>query len=487
MSNEGKKKKPIFTSSEWTPELMDLAFKEIKRIGEDEFKLDVYPNHIEIINSEQMVDAYSSIGMPIMYNHWSFGKSFINDYRRYQKGWMGLAYEIVINSDPCIAYCMEDNTMLMQTLVMAHACYGHNSFFKNNYLFKEWTDAGSIIDYLAYAKKYIAECEERYGADKVEELLDACHALKRLSVDHFKKPPALSKEKEQSMREERQRAMEAQVNDLWNTVIPEKQSDDEATAERKFPEQPEDNILRFVQENAPLLETWQREIIHIICNIEQYFYPQGQTSLMNEGWATFTHYNIITKMHDEGLITDGAYLEFLSSHTNVTYQPDFDHDHFSGINVYALGYAMFKDIQRISMNPTDEDREWFPSWAGNGDWLTTCTEAMKNFKDESFVQQFLSPKVIRDFKLFAYVDDDMDSMLEVTHIHNDRGYHQVREILADQYRRSSYVPNIQVTNVDVAGDRTLTLTHTIQNRVPLSTDGIDEVLKHLRSLWGLRS
>jgi spore cortex formation protein SpoVR/YcgB (stage V sporulation) len=140
------------------------------------YRLDTYPNQIEVITAEQMMDAYSSVGMPIGYHHWSFGKRFIHTERNYKRGQMGLAYEIVINSDPCIAYLMEENTMPMQALVMAHACYGHNSFFKNNYLFKTWTDASSIIDYLLFAKNYITECEEKHGIDAVEKLLDSCHA-----------------------------------------------------------------------------------------------------------------------------------------------------------------------------------------------------------------------------------------------------------------------------------------------------------------------
>ncbi len=123
------------------------------------------------------MDAYSSVGMPINYTHWSFGKKFIETEQRYKHGQQGLAYEIVINSNPCIAYLMEENTITMQALVMAHACYGHNSFFKNNYLFRSWTDASSIVDYLLFARHYISECEERYGVEEVEKLLDSCHAL----------------------------------------------------------------------------------------------------------------------------------------------------------------------------------------------------------------------------------------------------------------------------------------------------------------------
>ena len=110
---------------------------------------------------------------------------------------MGLAYEIVINSNPCIAYLMEENTMMMQALVIAHACFGHNSFFKGNYLFRTWTDAEAIIDYMVFAKRYISDCEERYGIEEVENLLDSCHALQNHGVDRYKRPNPVSMREEQ--------------------------------------------------------------------------------------------------------------------------------------------------------------------------------------------------------------------------------------------------------------------------------------------------
>ncbi|RPI45652.1 MAG: SpoVR family protein, partial [Hyphomicrobiaceae bacterium] len=128
-----------------------------------ELGLDIYPNQIEVITAEQMLDAYSSIGMPLMYRHWSFGKRFAHDEAFYKRGMRSLAYELVINSDPCINYIMEENSMTMQALVLAHAAYGHNHFFKNNYQFRLWTQPDHIIDYLEFAKRYVAECEERHG------------------------------------------------------------------------------------------------------------------------------------------------------------------------------------------------------------------------------------------------------------------------------------------------------------------------------------
>ena len=176
------KRKPLSVGAEWTFELLQRYDEEIARVAKG-FQLDTYPNQLEIITAEQMMDSYASVGMPIGYHHWSFGKHFVTVEKNYQRGQMGLAYELVINSNPCIAYLMEENTMAMQALVIAHACYGHNSFFKNNYLFKMWTSADAIIDYLVFARHYISECEERYGIDDVETLLDACHALMNYGVD----------------------------------------------------------------------------------------------------------------------------------------------------------------------------------------------------------------------------------------------------------------------------------------------------------------
>jgi hypothetical protein len=173
--------------SDWTFELLD-QYHAVIRSTASASALDTYPNQLEIITAEQMMDAYASVGMPVNYRHWSYGKEFIATEKNYRRGQMGLAYEIVINANPCISYLMEENTMAMQALVIAHAAYGHNSFFKGNYLFRMWTDASSIIDYLVYAKDYVAGCEERHGVDAVELLLDSCHALMNYGVDRYRRP-----------------------------------------------------------------------------------------------------------------------------------------------------------------------------------------------------------------------------------------------------------------------------------------------------------
>ncbi|MCG7489067.1 SpoVR family protein [Vibrio sp. Of14-4] len=478
-TKKATKKKTLPDGPDWTFDILDRYHAEIKRVA-DHYQLETYPNQIEVITSEQMMDAYSSIGMPINYNHWSFGKKFIQTEQGYKHGQMGLAYEIVINSDPCIAYLMEENTVTMQALVMAHACYGHNSFFKGNYLFQTWTDASSIIDYLLFAKNYIAECEQKYGVKEVEELLDSCHALMNFGVDRYKRPEKISIAEEKMRQEERETYLQSQVNDLWRTVPKGKVEQEESKI--RFPSEPQENILYFIEKHAPLLESWQREIVRIVRKISQYFYPQKQTQVMNEGWATFWHYTILNHLYDEGLVTDRFILEFLHSHTSVVAQPAYNSPYFSGINPYALGFAMFRDIRRICEEPTDEDREWFPELVDT-DWLEAVHFAMKNFKDESFISQYLSPKLMREFKLFAITDDDRKNYIEVTAIHNDTGYRDIREKLAGQYNLSSLEPNIQVFNVDVRGDRSLTLQYVPHDRIPLD-ESYEEVLKHLYRLWG---
>ena len=155
---------------------------------------------------------------------------------------------------------------------------------------------------------------------------------------------------------------------------------------------------------------------------------------------------------------------------------------YSGINPYALGFAMYTDIKRICEAPTDEDREWFPEIAGS-DWVPTLDHAMRNFKDESFIGQYLSPQLMRDFRLFAVRDDDKEKELEVAAIHDEAGYRQLREMLSRQYDLGSREPNIQVWSVNLRGDRSLTLRHTQHNDRPLHDDS-QEVLKHVARLWG---
>ena len=468
--------KPLYTGSEWTMELIEKLWENIDAIAKDEFNY--YEPQLEIISSEQMLDNYSSVAMPILYNHWSFGKTFIQNERNYKKGVSGLAYEVVINTNPCIAYLMENNTATLMALVLAHASVGHSHFFKNNYLFKNWTDADTIIDYLKFARNYIKDCEEKYGEREVELLLDACHSLQNHGVDKYKKPPKISKELQLQRQKKWHKYAESTFDDIWRTV-PQREDTTKKADVGKFPEE---NLLYFIEKNSPILKPWQREIVRIVRKIAQYFYPQRQTSLLNEGFASFVHHYLMTKMHDQGLIDDGSYLEFLSSHSAVIYQPDWDSKYFSGINVYALGFAMLQDIKRMCIEPDEEDKKWFPDIC-NTEWLPTILDIIENYRDESFVLQFLSPKVARQFKLFSFAIDEDKNYLEVNATHDDESFLHIRKALSEQYDLSKYIPQIEVVDVDKQ-DRWVYLEHRTKDCQRLNYQNMIKTVEYFQYLWG---
>jgi spore cortex formation protein SpoVR/YcgB (stage V sporulation) len=253
---------------------------------------------------------------------------------------------------------------------------------------------------------------------------------------------------------------------------------------RALLELPQENILYFLEKTAPRLKPWQREIMRIVRHVSQYFYPQSQTKLMNEGCATWVHYQIMGRLHERGRISDGNFMEFLHSHTNVVCQPEFDDPRYGGINPYALGFAMMEDIGRIATEPTDEDREWFPDFAGRGDPTGVLRDAWANYRDESFVSQFLSPTLMRKLRLFHLVDDSEEDHLAVAAIHDERGFRRLRRALSRQYDVGHQDPDIQVVDVDLAGDRKLILHHRVAERQLLEAEDARLVLQHLADLWG---
>ncbi len=486
--------KPLFEGADWTFDLVKKAYDACEEIGLGELELDIYPNVIEVITSEQMLDAYASIGLPRMYRHWSFGKHFVRDELHYRKGARALAYELVINSDPCINYIMEENSMTMHTLVLAHAAMGHNHFFKNNYLFQEWTRADAILDYLDFCKDYVAKCEEAHGVNAVEQVLDAAHALMQQGISRY---PGANKQLSLARERERARARqlyeEQSFNDLWRTVPkPVELPDDTEAGEESVSERsaklrlPEDNLLYFLEKTAPKLADWERELLRIVRNLATYFYPQRQTKVMNEGCATWTHFHIMNRLYDKGLLTEGSMLEFLHSHSSVTMQPAWNDRRYSGMNPYALGFAIMRDIERMTTEPTGEDKDWFPEIAGNGDPVGTLKRVWAEFRDDSFILQYLSPKVIRDFRLFGIHDESQQPHVFVSSIHNERGYRRVRQALANQYCVSGSDPDLQIVDADLDGSRRLVVAHRVRNGVMLDRANCERTLYHLARLWGYR-
>lgn len=474
----------LFNDSSWTIEQLHRAAEEIDLIGREEMGLDPYRAQIEIVSSDQMLDVNAMHGLPILYPHWSWGKSYVRNQIPYQAGKQSLAYETIINSDPAIAYCMEENTSTMQALVIAHACIGHSHVFRNNYLFRDYTDAASLVDYLEFAKRYVLKCEDQHGVGRVEEVLDAAHALLWQSMP----PPGkkkLSLAKEQERLAERQRKRAADYREIWDTVpdLGKNAAEPETHwVDRLKPGLPEGNLLYFLEKYSPVLLDWEKEIIRIVRKLAQYFYPSVQCSVVHESAAVYTHMYCLRRLHEKGLISDGAMLETLHTTSSVTYQSNYER--WSGWNIYTLGYAIADDIERICTEPTDEDRRWFPDFAGNGNHLEVLRYAWTEFRDESFIRQFLSPQVIRDLKMFRLRDDYTEMFYEVDAIHDDEGYKIIRSSLADEYLPERKVPDIEVSAANLDTDRRLTLTHYTDPGFPLAEMDKRKTMDYVHRLWG---
>lgn len=509
-------KKPICATQDWANKEVIQANDELFTAIGQCFGLTIYPNNYKICSTESMLDVYAH-SMPFMYRHWRFGKRYLQNKKAYQSGQMGLAYEVIFNTNPCISYNMEGNSTAMNALVMAHAGQGHNSFFKNNYMFRDWTDAEGIMDYLRFAKMYVDKCIERIGEKPVRQFLTACHALENMGVDRYKRRSG-----EKSFKDEADRfaAMEEAFTKNFDPVL-ERDRDAQQKARNMIERNKKrkgktidsangghENLLYVLEkesiaarESEPVNGSpWMVELIRIVRKVSQYFYPQKQTQVMNEGWACWNHHAIITVAHAKGYITEGQYLEALASHSGVIAQPTYNSPYYNGLNPYKLGFEMFHDIMFMARGPKNKreekryaDGKYEETFANsayykNGvkqsflgaDWLELMHHAMQNYRDESFIREFLSGGICRDFKFFAINDDDEKPYLEVAGIQGDLGI--IRDKLSNQYDLSKREPQINAMGFDPYGDRVLHLEHRSENGAPLQETHAEKVMQHINVL-----
>ena len=341
------------------------------------------------------------------------------------------------------------------------------------------------MDYLEFAQGYVARCEELHGYRTVERIIDAAHALQGQGVHRHSGARPLDLKAERQRDQQRREYEASTFNDLWRTVPTSRTAgrSDPASDRRRRLGLPEENILYFLEKTAPKLESWERELIRIVRLIAQYFYPQPQVKMMNEGCATWVHQYLMRRLHETGQIDNAAFLEVIHSTTNVITQPGYEQQGGGGFNPYALGYAMMTDIERICRAPTAEDVSWFPDIAG-GEPIEVLKTAWSEFRDESFILQFLSPSVMRRFRMFKLLDDAAKPYLLVDAIHDDNGYREIRRALAGAYDPSRYSPDIQIVDVDLSGDRCLHLEHRTKPGQVLHKKDAEATLRALADLWG---
>lgn len=418
----------------WNEKIEDI----VKKKG-----LNFYPQEFEIIGYKDMLGYESYIGMPSMYPHWSFGKSYEKNSTVYKYNLSGLPYEMVINSDPCIAYLMKDNTLLLQILTIAHV-YGHNDFFKNNRLFKDGTRAASTVEMFKFhadmVRSYIND--PSIGYEKVERLLDAAHAIK------FQTSRVIG---EKRIPEEvlKQRLLDDyknnnEVHDSLDAYVKL-----EFPEINKIPIEPEEDIIYFIIKHGDI-EEWEKSLLEIVRKETAYFMPQIETKIMNEGWASFWHYNILKELD----LPTSLHLEFIKRHNDVI-APGY-----GSINPYFVGFKIFEDI----LKKYGKDKIF---------------EVREIERDESFLRKYLTEELCEDLNLFEYAAQDGNYV--VKEVADDNGFKSIRNTLASSCGVGS-IPLIRVAEMSQK-DKTLILEHVFDGR-ELNIAYAEATLKYIYNLWG---
>ncbi|MGN2336893.1 SpoVR family protein [Clostridium cagae] len=408
-----------------------------------EYGLDFYNQEFEFIDFNEMLGYESYVGMPSKYPHWSYGKAYEKNKMLYSLNLTGLPYEMVINSDPCLAYLMKENTLLLQILTMAHV-YGHNDFFKNNRLFKEGTNAKYAIEMF----KLDADIIRRYinnpsiGYEKVERILDAAHAI-RYQIGRVIGVKKLSHE------EIKQSMIKDYESKLDNRGILNQDEKIEFPDLDKIPIEPEDDVVDFIIKYGDLQE-WERTVLKIVKRETEYFLPQMETKIMNEGWASYTHYNILKELN----LPDGLHFEFLKRHNDVIAPI------VGGLNPYYVGFKIFEDL----------DKKYGKE---------KIFEVREIERDSSFLRRYLTRELCEELNLFEYNKRTFDIVVE--EVSDEEGWKAIRDNLSYTCGIGG-IPYIRVIDLNIK-DYTLTLQHVFDGR-ELELNYAKETLKYIQELWG---
>lgn len=410
-----------------------------------EIGLSCYPQEFEICSYEDMLSYEAYVGMPTRYPHWSFGKAYERTKTFYRYNLTGLPYEMVINSNPCLAYLMKDNTRLLQILTMAHV-YGHNDFFRSNRLFKLGTRAEYTLEMFKSHARRIREyiTDPSIGYSRVERILDAAHSLRLQSYRIVGQKLLNDEEKKKRVIELNQPA--ASDHPLLDVKVPAKACD-----LNKIPLEPEEDILLFMYKYARLTE-WERDILQIVREESFYFLPQIETKIMNEGWASYWHYKILNRIN----LPQELHLEFLKRHNQVIRPVE------GGLNPYHVGFRIFEELDKE--HPDD------PGF---------IFSVREQERDSSFIRRFLSFKLCKELNLFEYGKKHRDFV--IFEVADEQGWKSIRNTLANNVGIQS-VPNIRVLEVKGKGN-TLLLDHEWEGR-ELQLEYAHETLKHIAGLWG---
>ena len=436
----------------WNEEILALV---------ERFGLDPFSQEFEICDHDDMLSYMVYSGMPSHYPHWSYGKNFEKLKTLYEYGVSGLPYEMVINSNPSIAYLMRDNSLALQILTIAHV-YGHNDFFKNNFTFRPTRAEFTIETFKTHANRVRHYVEDpSIGLERVEALLDAAHALslqcrRNLAI----KKPTPSEERAMKMAESEPPA------DPFSAI--HRRAEHTEPDLNKVPLYPEEDLLLFIRDHNPRLAEWERDLLTIVHKQAQYFVPQIETKIMNEGWASFWHKRIVEALE----LPQGLHMEFIIRHTQVLRPSP------GSLNPYHVGMKVWEDIEKRWDNPTAEEvAEFGPRRKSGRDKLFEVREVER---DASFLRRYLTEELIRELNLFEYKSRGNDQV--VSRVADEDNWRQIKETLIQNVGTAT-IPVIKVEDSGYLNNRTLLLKHAHDGR-DLQLEYAEKTLKYVQQLWG---
>ena len=462
-------------STELSLELSKLR-DEIKGYAQG-FGLDCFDTIFEMVPSDAINSLAAQEGFPVRYPHWRFGMN----YDQYSKGYeWGLSkiYEMVINTNPAYAYLMSSNSHVDQKMVMAHV-YGHVDFFKNNYWFSKTNR--KMLDSMANHAVKIREYMDQYGQDVIEDFIDVCLSFDNLIDPHLpfnEKKHSKGEEKPKNLESGRLRVDRSYMDKFINPpeFVEEQQKlfRDQQKESTKFPVQPYRDVMQFLMEHAPIPD-WKKEVLRMIREECYYFLPQMQTKIMNEGWASYWHSEIMTKK----ALKDSEIIDFACNHAGVMSMSP------GKINPYKVGIELFRDIEdRWNQGRFGKDYEDCTDLREREKWDKKLNlgrqkifEVRKVCNDITFIDEYLTPEFVDRYQLYTFELNRRTGQYEIT----DRNFKSVKEkFLASLTNQGR--PDISVTDGNFENRGELLLTHRHLG-ADLDLKYARETMKSIFSLW----
>ncbi len=457
------------------PHLREII-TEIREVAV-EFGLDFFETIFEMVDYQQMNEIASYGGFPTRYPHWRFGMEYEQLSKSYEYG-LSKIYEMVINNDPSYAYLLEGNHLVDQKTVIAHV-YAHVDFFKNNYYFSKTNRR--MVDDMANHGARIRRYLDRQGIEKVEDFIDTCLSIDNL-IDYYS-PFIARRGEELDVEELRNREvpkfkakgyMEDFINPKEFIDEQKKRMEEEAEQARHFPRRPERDVMLFLLENAPL-ENWESDILSIMREEAYYFAPQGQTKIMNEGWASYWHSKILTTR----ILDDSEIIDFADINSRVMSSSP------GQLNPYKLGVALFRDIEE-RWNKGKFGKEWEDvddlerrdSWNKElGLGQEQIFRVRKLYNDVTFIDEFLTEEFASRSKMFTYGYNRKSGHWEI----ESREFQEIKEGLLKSLTNFGQ-PFIYVRDANFRNRSELLLHHKFEG-TELRVDYAREVLAALYRIW----